>query len=58
MSKHFYILPDGRKSLTMKEGCVLMNIGPKSFRILVRKGIIKKITSKTKWYGGKNYKNQ
>ncbi|MFK5856477.1 MAG: hypothetical protein QM503_10130 [Bacteroidota bacterium] len=48
---HYYLLPDKRTARNMKEACEMMELGPQGFRALVRKGVVKKVTtSKTEWY--------
>ena len=48
---HYYLLPDKRTAENMKQACEMMNLGPQGFRALVRKGVVKKVTtSKTEWY--------
>lgn len=55
---HYYVLPDGQMATNMKEACIIMKLGPRGFRALVRNGIIKKVnaTPKTEWYGTNNKK--
>jgi len=56
---HYYLLPDERIAPSMKEACEIMDLGPRGFRALVRKGVVKKITtSKTEWYDNGNNKNR
>ena len=43
---HYYILPDGSKRETMKEGHTKLGIGSTAFRNLIKKGIVKKIEVK------------
>lgn len=42
--KHYYVLSDGRKVNTTKEGAEIMNISKPQFRKLVKKEVIIKIT--------------
>jgi len=49
---HYYLLPDKRTAENMKQACEMMDLGPQGFRALVRKGVVKKITtSETGRYG-------
>jgi len=43
---HYYILPDGSRAETMKEGHTKLGIGSTAFRNLLRKGVVKKIEIK------------
>jgi len=47
---HYYLLPDGRTADNMKLACEMMSLGAKGFRALIRKGVVKKITSETQRY--------
>lgn len=52
---HYYLLPDKRTAQNMKQACEMMNLGPQGFRALVRKGVVKKVTtSETEGYEDRN----
>jgi hypothetical protein len=49
-ANHYYLLPDGRTADNMKQACEMMGMGAQGFRALIRKGVVKKITSETERY--------
>ena len=48
---HLYLLPDGSIAADMKTARNKMGLGAQGFRALIRKGIVKKIQTKSKTPG-------
>ncbi|MBK3518910.1 hypothetical protein [Carboxylicivirga marina] len=44
VQKHYYLLPDGTKVDNMKDGCAHLGKASNTFKDLVKRGTIKKIT--------------